>query len=66
MAGDNASVLTQLTAVMSRQSEYAERANALRKEELERKKEKEDKKKDKMGDLHKTTLNMLVMASATD
>eukprot|EP00957_Ditylum_brightwellii_P162053 12337962-Ditylum_brightwellii.AAC.1 len=51
---------------MSRQSEYAERTNKMRKEELTRKKEKEDKKKDRMGDLHKTTLNMLVMASATD
>lgn len=51
---------------MSRQSEYAERANKMRKEELTRKKEKEDKKRDRMCDLHKTTLNMLVMASVTD
>eukprot|EP00957_Ditylum_brightwellii_P070092 5323738-Ditylum_brightwellii.AAC.1 len=65
-AGDNTSVLTQLTAAMPRQSEYAERANEMRKEELTRKKEKEDKKKDRLCDLHKTTLNMLVMASATD
>eukprot|EP00957_Ditylum_brightwellii_P211446 15366175-Ditylum_brightwellii.AAC.1 len=47
--GDNASALAQLTTAMSRQSEYAERANNLRHKELDRKKDKEDKKKDRLG-----------------
>eukprot|EP00957_Ditylum_brightwellii_P206195 15347254-Ditylum_brightwellii.AAC.1 len=42
---DNASVLSQSTAEMSRLSEYAERANDLRKEELDRKKNKEENKR---------------------
>eukprot|EP00957_Ditylum_brightwellii_P029823 2255616-Ditylum_brightwellii.AAC.2 len=51
---------------MSMQLEYAEKANALRKEALERKKNKEETKEEWLGELYKTTLNMLIMASAKD
>eukprot|EP00957_Ditylum_brightwellii_P032113 2435056-Ditylum_brightwellii.AAC.1 len=38
LMGDNTSVLTQLTSAMSRQPEYVERANKLRREALDRNK----------------------------
>eukprot|EP00957_Ditylum_brightwellii_P163440 12443658-Ditylum_brightwellii.AAC.1 len=51
---------------MSRQLEYEEKTNELRREELNRKKEKEDKKKNGLAKIHKTTLGLLVMTSAPD
>ena len=63
---DNSSVLAQLSETMSRQTEEAATANRLRREELDRQKEKDDKKRNKISDLHPSTLNMLTMASSSN
>ena len=62
---DNA-VLTQLNLTMARQTEEAETANNLRRKEIERLEEKEERKKNKLKDLHHSIRNMLALASSAD
>ena len=62
----NAAVLAQLTRSISRQTEEAETANLLRREELQRLKENDGIKKDKTKKIHSSILNMIKMASSTD
>ena len=65
-ATDNIDVLKQLTASIARQSEEAATSNQLRKDEIERKREHDDEKKDRTKKyLHTSTIRMLVNASAT-
>ena len=62
----NAAVLVQLTRSISRQTEEAETANLLRREKLQRMKEKDESKKDKTKKIHSSILNKMRMASSTD
>ena len=56
----------QLTEDISRQNERIEETNKLARKEFDRKKEKDDKKKDRMLKLHSSFLNILLNASSTD
>jgi hypothetical protein len=62
---DSASVISQLTNVISIQNEKAMESNNLRCKEIERQVEREEKKKDKTKDLHPAIMNMLLRAAAT-
>lgn len=63
---ENSDVLKQLTASIARQTEEAATSNQLRKEEIERKREHEDEKKDRTKRfLHPSITRMLQHASAT-
>lgn len=64
--GGNAEVLRMLHESISRQNEESSTANDLRREELRLRKESQEGKKDRLKDLHESTVNMLLMASATD
>jgi hypothetical protein len=63
--GDNSAVLRQLAEGISRQTEEAERSNMMHREDLNRRKEKDEEKRDKTKKLHRSTVSMLLMASAT-
>ena len=63
---DDTAVLAQLNSTMARQTEEAETANNLRRKEIERQEEKEERKKDKIKDLHISIRNMLTLASSAD
>ena len=64
--GENTAVLRQLAESISRQTEETERTNRLAREDIERTREREDSKKDKLKKLHPSILNMLQMAASTD
>ena len=51
---------------MARRTEEAQTANNLRRREIECQEEKEERKKDKIKDLHRSIQNMLALASLTD
>ena len=63
---DSIDVLRQLNEGIPRQNERIEETNKLARQEFDRKKEKDDKKKDRMSKLHSSFLNMLLNASSTD
>lgn len=62
---NNADILQQLTASIARQTEEAATSNQLRKDEIERKRELDDEKKDRTKKIHKSIIRMLENASAT-
>ena len=63
---EDSAVLRQLTVSILPQTEEAESANALQKEELERKWEQDNTKKDRMKKIHPLVKNMILVASAMD
>ena len=63
---DNASIISQLTNAISVQAEEAAESNSLRRKEIERQIEREEKKNDKTKKLHAPFLNMLKRAAAPD
>jgi len=64
--GENTAVLKQLAESISLQTEETARTNRLAREDIERAREREDNKKDKLKKLHPSILNMLQMAASTD
>ena len=58
--------MQQLTAGISRQNEVISESNVLAREELGRKQEKDEEKKNGFSKLHSYFQNMLLMASSTD
>lgn len=65
-SADNTAVLNQLQKSMSLQTEAAVVSNELRREELDRKIESEEYKRDKSKRLHPITQNMIKYAASTD
>ena len=65
-ARDSADIMRQLAAGISRQNEVITRSNELTREEIERKIEKDEEKKNKFGKLHASFKKMLMMAFSTD
>ena len=64
---DNEGVTLQLNATLNAHAEAARESNALRKQELDRLKEKDDKEKDKISSrIHKSVLKMIKMAASED
>lgn len=57
-------ILQQLTASIARQSEEAATSNLLRREEIDRKKDKDDQTKDRTKKIHSSIIRMLELASA--
>ena len=65
-ATDNADILKQLTTSIARQTEEAATSNQLRKDEIERKREHDDVKKDRTKKyLHASVMRMIQNGSAT-
>ena len=65
-SGKDTAVLKQLAESISRQTEETERTNRLVREDIKRSREREESKKDKLENLHRSILNMLKMVASTD
>ena len=65
-ARDSADIMRQLTVGISRQNEVITHSNVLAREEIERKIDKEEEKKNKFSKLHASFKNMLLMVFSTD
>ena len=65
-ARDSADIMRQLTVGISCQNEVITHSNVLAREEIERKIDKEEEKKNKFSKLHASFKNMLLMAFSTD
>ena len=66
-AGDNQSIQSQLNATLNAHAETTREANLLRREEINRLKEKDDIENDKSStQIHKSVLNMIKMAASQD
>ena len=61
-----ADITQQLTAGISRQNEVISESNVLVREELGRKQEKDEEKKNRLSKLNSSFQNMFLMASSTD
>ena len=61
---DSSDIMHQLTAGISRQNEVISESNVLAREELRRKKEKDEEKKNRLSKIHSSFQNMLLMESS--